>query len=145
MLDFSVRPSMRAVAAAFFLWAAYVHLAVPEKLVSITPDWVPNPRLVVQVTGVLEAAGAVALAIPRLRWWAGCALALYTLMVWPANIKHAMQGIVLPPVPDSWWYHGPRLALQPVIMWWLLFCAEVIDWPFRKAPHATTPPAAERR
>jgi hypothetical protein len=31
----------------------------------------------------------------------------------------------------SWLYHGPRLAFQPVLMWWALFCAGVIDWPFR--------------
>jgi len=40
--------------------------------------------------------------------------------------------IVLPPIPDSWWYHAPRLALQPVIAWWALFCAGVTDWPWRR-------------
>jgi hypothetical protein len=38
--------------------------------------------------------------------------------------------IHLAPVPDSWWYHGPRLAFQSVLVW-ALFCAGVIDWPFR--------------
>jgi hypothetical protein len=52
--------------------------------------------------------------------------------VFPANIKHALEGIHLPPVPDNWWYHGPRLLLQPVLVWCALFCAEVIDWPWRR-------------
>jgi uncharacterized membrane protein len=58
-------------------------------------------------------------------------LAAYAVCVFPANIKHAFEGILLPPIPDSWWYHAPRLAFQPVLVWWPLFCAGVIDWPTR--------------
>jgi hypothetical protein len=65
---------------------------------------------------------------------AGVMLALYAVLVFPANIKHAIEGIHLPPVPDSWWYHGPRLLVQPVLVWWALFCAGAIDWPWHKRP-----------
>jgi hypothetical protein len=51
--------------------------------------------------------------------------------VWPANFKHAIDGIAIPHLANSWIYHGPRLAFQPVIIWWALYCAEVIDWPWR--------------
>ena len=50
----------------------------------------------------------------------------------PDGLKHAIEGIHLPPLPDGWWYHGPRLAFQPVLIWWALFCSNVIDWPFRR-------------
>jgi uncharacterized membrane protein len=89
---------------------------------------------VVLATGICEIAGSMALASPRLRRLAGIMLALYAVCVFPANIKHAIEAIHLPPVPDSWLYHGPRLALQPVLVWWALFCAGVIDWPFRAKP-----------
>jgi hypothetical protein len=46
--------------------------------------------------------------------------------------KHAIEGIDLAPISNSWLYHGPRLALQPVIIWWALYCAGVIDWPWRR-------------
>jgi len=91
---------------------------------------VPLPRETVLVTGLCEIAGSVALMTPRLRRLAGVMLALYAVCVFPANIRHALDGIHVPPLPDSWWYHGPRLALQPVLVWWPLFCASVIDWPF---------------
>ena len=52
----------------------------------------------------------------------------------PRTPQHAIEGAHLPPVPDGWWHHGPRLALQPVLVWWALFCAGVIDWPFRAKP-----------
>ena len=83
------------------------------------------------LTGLCELAGSFALLTTRWRALAGIMLALYALCVWPANIKHAVDGISLPPIPDTWWYHGPRLAFQPVLIWWALFCSSVIDWPWR--------------
>mgnify|MGYP001549675822 CR=1 FL=1 len=128
----SVRTVLRLVMAAFFLGGFVLHMTAVDALVSITPDWVPVPRAVVLTTGWLELAGAIGLMLPQTRRVAGVALALYILAVWPANIHQAVAHIVVPPIPDSWWYHGPRLALQPVLAWWALFCAGVIDWPMRR-------------
>jgi uncharacterized membrane protein len=58
-------------------------------------------------------------------------LGLYALCVWPANIYQAFWHVRVWPLPDSWWYHAPRLALQPVLIWWALFAGGVTDWPFR--------------
>jgi uncharacterized membrane protein len=118
--------------AAFYLVAGIVHLAAPDKFLPIVPDFVPLPREVVLATGVLEIAGSLALLTTRLSRLAGVMLALYAVCVFPANIKHAIDGIHLPPIPDGWWYHGPRLLMQPVLVWWALFCAEVVDWPWRE-------------
>ncbi|WP_375454724.1 DoxX family protein [uncultured Methylobacterium sp.] len=107
-----------------------VHLAAPGKLMPIMPAWVPEPRLVILATGLCEIAGALALLSPRLRRAAGIGLALYALCVWPANIKQAWEGIPVEGLPDSWWYHGPRLAFQPVLIWAGLFAGGAIDWPF---------------
>jgi uncharacterized membrane protein len=126
------RAVMRWVLAAFFVAAGVAHLAVPEPLIAITPDWVPFKPQVILVTGLCEIAGAVALVTRPLRTWAGIALALYAVCVWPANFKHALDGIDVPHIWSSWWYHAPRLALQPLIVWWALFCAGVIDWPWRR-------------
>jgi len=52
--------------------------------------------------------------------------------VWAANIKHVLEGIDLPRIPNSWLYHGPRLALQPVLIGRALYCAGVIEWPRRR-------------
>jgi uncharacterized membrane protein len=127
-----LRKILRWLLAAFFLTAGIAHLSVPGEFVKITPDWVPYAPQVIFVTGLCEILGAAALLTRALRRSAGIALALYALCVWPTNFKHAFDGIQVAHIPSSWWYHGPRLALQPVIMWWALFAGDVVDWPFRR-------------
>jgi uncharacterized membrane protein len=75
---------------------------------------VPFAAQVIFLTGIFELAASVALVTRPLRWWAGVAMAAYAFCVWPANFKHAIDGIDLPYV-TSWLYHGPRLAFQPII------------------------------
>ena len=128
----TARAIMRWILAAFYSAAGIAHLLVPDKLLAITPSWVPFAPAVIFVTGWCELIGAVTLVTKPLRWWAGAAFALYAICVWPANFKHAIDGIDLPYVSNSWLYHGPRLALQPVIVWWSLYCAGVIDCPWRR-------------
>ena len=125
------RIAMRWLMAAFYLAAGLLHLRSPEAFLPIVPGWVPAPRLVVIITGVAEILGAIGLLAPRLRQTAGIGLALYAVCVFPANIKHALEGVALAGLPSSWWYHAPRLALQPVLVWWALYVGEVIDWPWR--------------
>ena len=121
---------MRWALALFYTAAGIAHLIAPDQLLAITPDWVPYPAQIVMLTGVFEIASSIALLTKPLRWWAGIAMAAYALCVWPANFKHAFDAIDLPYISSSWLYHGPRLAFQPVIIWWALYSARVIDWPF---------------
>ena len=128
-----LRTVLRFTMIAFYAVAGVGHLVSPDAFLPIVPDAVPFPRAVVLATGVCELAGAAALATTRMRRAAGIMLALYALAVWPANIKHALWHIDVPPIPDSWWYHAPRLAFQPVLVWWALFCSGAIDWPWRRS------------
>ena len=126
-----LRLGLRWLIAAAFLAAGIIHIRSPGAFMPIVPDWVPVPHQTVLVTGACEVAGAIALFVPRLRWWAGVMLAAYAVCVYPANIKHAMLHVEHG-TPPGWWYHGPRLAFQPVIVWWALFAGRVVDWPFRR-------------
>ncbi len=120
--------------AAFYLAAGVVHLVATEKFLPIVPDWVPLPYDTVVATGVCEILGAIALLIPRLRKLSGVMLAAYAVCVFPANLKHAFESVNVSGLPNSWWYHGPRLAMQPVLVWWALFATDVVSWPFRAKP-----------
>ncbi|HEX7742456.1 MAG TPA: DoxX family protein [Sphingobium sp.] len=130
--DSPVRTAARWLLSAFYLTAGIAHLARPGGFVAITPAWAPWPAELVALTGIAEIAGAIGLHIPPLRRAAGIGLALYALCVWPANINHAVNDIPLGGLHLSWWYHGPRLLLQPFIIWWALWASLATDWPFRR-------------
>jgi uncharacterized membrane protein len=127
------RWSARWMLAAVYLVAGLFHLAMPSTFLMIMPDRAPFPRQVILVTGLCEIAGAVGLLTRSLRRAAGVGLALYAVCVFPANIKHALDGLPAGQVQLGWWYHAPRLALQPVLVWWALFAGDVVDWPFRRS------------
>jgi uncharacterized membrane protein len=127
-----IRSSLRWLLALFYFGAGILHLRSPGGFLSITPQWVPYPELVVAFTGVAEIAGAIGLMLPRFRKAAGIGLALYALCVWPANFNHALNDIALGGKHLSWWYHGPRLAFQPVFIWLALWVGEVVRWPSRE-------------
>ncbi|WP_425452479.1 DoxX family protein [Methylobacterium radiodurans] len=127
---------LRAALACLYAGIGAVHLARPDLLMPIMPAWVPEPCLVILATGLCEIAGAAALLGRRLRRAAAIGLALYAVCVYPANLKHALDHITVPGIPDSWWYHGPRLAFQPVLVWAALWAGGLVDWPVKGSPRA---------
>ncbi len=128
-----VRDLLRVLLGLIYLLAGIAHVRSPQGFLQITPEWVPYPETVVFLTGLAEIAGAIALVfIPRLRAAAGIGLAAYAVCVFPANINHALNDIAIGGTHLSWWYHGPRLAFQPVFVWWALWTGGVIVWPFSK-------------
>lgn len=126
------RSFARWLLAAVYVPFGLLHLLAAARFLPIMPAWAPFPLEVVRFTGACEVAGGIGLLIPALRWWAGAMLALYAVCVFPANLHHALDRVRVPGLPSSWWYHGPRLAFQPVFVWWALYAGEVIDWPFRR-------------
>lgn len=113
----------------FYGVAGVAHLLVTDAMVRIVPGWVPFPRAVVIATGLCELAGAAGLAMSvkggRWRRAAGWALAAYAVCVFPANVEHAVMDLGSG-TGLGWGYHGPRLLLQPVIVWWALWASGVV-------------------
>lgn len=139
--DTTARKVLRVVLAAAFLLVGIVHLRSPGSFLPIVPGWVPFPRTTILATGVCEIAGAAALMTQRLRWIAGVMLAAYAVCVYPANIKHALDHVAIGGTRLGWWYHAPRLAFQPVIVWWALYAGRVIDWPSKAVSKQVVSPA----
>ena len=120
MDETGARRIARWLLVAFYGVAGVAHLIVTDAMVKIMPAWVPDAHLVVMLTGVCELAGAAGLASGRYRHRAGWALAAYAVCVYPANIQHAINDLRTG-TGLGWEYHGPRLALQPFIVWWALW------------------------
>jgi uncharacterized membrane protein len=132
----TTRGYTRLAIAAIYAPFGVLHIMSSQAFLKIMPPLIPFPREVVILTGLCEIFGAAGLLLPRTRRLAGIMLALYALCVWPANIYHALSGVSVPPLPSTWWYHGPRLLLQPVFIWAPLWAADVIDWPWPRSPRA---------
>ena len=130
-MHLTYRAIMRLLMFALYLVAGLLHLVVPGGFVLIVPNFLPGHETTIFITGILEIAGATGLLFKRFRYAAGIGLAAYAICVFPANINHALSGIQVGGFPTSWWYHGPRFLLQPILVWWALYCAEVTDWPQR--------------
>ena len=135
------RTAGRWLLAACYCAAGVFHLATPGPFLEITPAGVPAPRLGRMAPGLW--AGAAGVGTRRRRRAAGVGLALYAVCVYPANIKHAMLGLPPGEIQLDWWYHAPRLALQPVLVWWALYSGEVTDWPLRRSPRGRIPARAD--
>jgi uncharacterized membrane protein len=124
------RTILRILLAVVYLYVGIAHLRSPSTFLAIIPIWVPFPYQVIIFTGLCEIAGSIALLTKRLRRAAGIMLALYAVCVYPANIRHAVEGIAVGGKTLGWGYHAPRLLFQPVFVWWALFAGGVITWPF---------------
>jgi uncharacterized membrane protein len=125
------RTFLRWLLALTYVPFGALHLTLTERMLPIMPPAIPFPREVIVFTGLCEIAGGLALLWLRTRRFAGIMLALYAVAVYPANVHHAVNNVDVPGLPSTWWYHAPRLAFQPVFVWWALFAGEVIDWPLR--------------
>ena len=133
------RAVLRLILAAFYYAAGVWHLTIPSDFVAIMPPWVPATGAVVMFTGWCELLGATGLLIPRLRRFAGVMLAIYAVCVFPANIRQALDHIPFRGHVAGWSYNGPRLALQPILVWWALFAGGAVTWPFRRPSPQPTP------
>jgi uncharacterized membrane protein len=104
--------------AAFFVFAGVTHFTNPEFFIAIVPDWLPDPPLMVAVSGVFEILGGVGVLIPQTRRLAGWGLIALLIAVYPANVEMALH-------PDEWLAQGMtkaqlwgRLPLQFLFLAW---------------------------
>lgn len=123
------RACMRWGLALALIFTGVDHLVTPQRYLAMMPGFVPFHGAVVFLTGLCELAGAIGLLVPQLRWIAGVMLAVYFVAVFPANIKNALEGLSVEGLPAAQWYYWVRLLFQPLVIWWALFAAGVIDWP----------------
>ncbi len=114
------------LAAALFLVSGIGHFRMTETFMRIVPPYFPDARLMVEISGVAELAGAVGLLVPVLRRAAGWGLAALLVAVFPANLYMATDHIQIgsKPLPDSLLWG--RLALQPVLIAWVLWCSKAM-------------------
>jgi uncharacterized membrane protein len=88
--------SARAALAVMFLFTSISHFTPMKKdLIAMVPASLPRPDVLVFITGIAEALGALGLLVPTTRFWAVCGLIVLLLAMLPANISAARRGVLL--------------------------------------------------
>jgi uncharacterized membrane protein len=121
---------MRIAMALALLFVGADHWTNPQRYLAMMPPWISLHLELVLFTGAAEIAGAFGLLIPKLRRLAGLMLAIYFVAVFPANVHNALNGLAVEGLPQASWYYWVRLPFQPLAIWWALYAAELIRWPF---------------
>ncbi len=111
--------SRYALAVMLLLTGSAHFTSIREVLVRMVPPWMPAPRMVIFVTGLLEILGAIGLLVPRFQRSAGIALVLFFIAVLPANIYAAQSGMLLGGQPATpVWIRVPIQLLFIALAWW---------------------------
>lgn len=100
--------------AAFLAVAGAAHFVVPRPYQRIVPEVLADPAFWVRWSGVAEIACAGLVAHPRTRRLGALAAAGIFVVVFPANVKMALDGGG--PAGLAW----ARLPLQVPLVWWAL-------------------------
>jgi uncharacterized membrane protein len=107
------------ILGAFFVFAGAMHFVVPGSYERIVPPWLPNAKLLVQISGVAEVLGGLGVLIPAVRRAAGVGLIILLVAVFPANVEmlRLARAAGAPFFTEAaLWL---RLPLQPVLVWWV--------------------------
>lgn len=105
-------PLRGGLAAMFTLTGVAHFVGMREELISYVPPVLPEPALLVTVTGVLELAGAAGLLIRRTAPLAAGCLAALLVVMFPANLYAAFAGIATDPLSQP----VPRTLLQLIFL-----------------------------
>lgn len=103
-----------------FIVAGVMHFVSPDFYKKLMPSYLPKHDELIFVSGVFEVLGGVALWLPKLRRLGALGLAALILAVYPANVQHFIKRKEFPAPTNSLVYHGIRLPLQLVMLWWVL-------------------------
>jgi uncharacterized membrane protein len=100
---------------AMFVLTASAHFGRRRPdLVRMVPATLPNPGLIVTLTGIAELAGAAGLLVPPFERPAALALSLLLVAMFPANVRAAREKLTLGGRPAT--PLGLRTVLQLVFL-----------------------------
>jgi uncharacterized membrane protein len=112
-----VKIIFRWLLAVFFVLAGTNHFLHPAPYLTMMPSWLPNPRLLIQISGVGEVLGGLGVLFPFSRRLAGWGLIALLVAIFPANLNVALHG--WPGVEIAAWVLWVRLPFQAVFVAWV--------------------------
>ncbi len=109
--------AVRWAMGVMFIFTGIAHFTrTRQDIIRMVPPLFPRPALLVTITGVLEIAGGIGLAIPALAPISAYCLILLLVAMFPANVHAARERLPVAGHTAMPWQ--PRLALQ--LLWIVL-------------------------
>lgn len=101
--------------AAFYIFAGISHFRNPKFFLKMTPKWVPFPKKVNILVGIVEIFLGIGLLVTQTRHFAALGIIALLIAVFPANIYHFQQArkkgkLVIPTLI--------RLPIQLILIFW---------------------------
>lgn len=118
-----VKTILRWVLTAFMVAAGANHFLSPAPYVGMMPSALPQPELLVAISGVAEILGGLGLILPQTRRLAAWGLIALFVAVFPANLNMAIHHLPLGKTPVPAWALWARLPLQLVFIAWAYWFA----------------------
>ena len=119
MNKFSKQQIGLTIVFGWFFFGGIGHFVMTDFFVSIVPPYLPNPLMLVYVSGVLELLGAFGILLSATRRVAGLGLFMLTLCVTPANVHMWLHPVQFPDLQA--WSYSVRLVIQVLLLaciWW---------------------------
>jgi uncharacterized membrane protein len=116
VLESSPRRWLRAMLVLALVAQGINHFVLEEFFVMMIPAWLPQPRLLVIVSGIAEIVIGLAMLHPALRRSAGWAAIALFVAIFPANLEMALHPERWPAIPElALWI---RLPFQLLFIYW---------------------------
>jgi uncharacterized membrane protein len=116
----SWRSAGRGASAGMFLFTGATHFtSMKHDYAAMIPEPLPKSLRLIELTGLLQIAGAVGLLVPRLRRMAGMGLAAQLAAMFPANVYAAREGVPFrgrPATPLA--VRAPVQLVYVATVWW---------------------------
>ena len=80
------------VQAIFYIAAGINHFRQPKFYLRIIPPYIPNPKVVNQISGAAEIILGLLLLIPRASKQAAWGIIALLIAIFPANVYHLTSG-----------------------------------------------------
>jgi len=107
----------RLLLSALFCYAGVAHLVDPELFMRAMPPYLPEPRLLIAISGFFEIMGGLGVLTVLTRQAAGVGLIALLIVVFPANVQMALHPEKFAEIPPLvLWL---RLPLQLLLIYWV--------------------------
>lgn len=107
------------VLAFVFIGAGLIHFIRPSSYLGIMPPYLPQPLLLVYLSGAAELIGGIGVLVPRWRRAAGWWLMLTLVAVFPANVQMLQNWMARGASTMALTVLWLRLPLQVLLIWWV--------------------------